>query len=456
MKIRKIYFLVLLLLGVLLGACKDEQTEFDKSGYTDALVTSFQLTRNDSVASNLQNLFFTIDHYGELDGEGNLVGQIYNADSLPVGTATDKLLAEIGFSGPSKVTLYTVSDTLEYSSTDSLNFTEPVRMEVIAGDEKTTKYYMIKVNVHQQYGDSIHWHLYVENPLNDVVNPTAERAVAFGSAIFWYVAGSEGVSLYTSGVADLQRWSKQAITIPTGVNVELQTLREMSGKLYMVSTEGALLVSGDGYTWSVASTQYSYKNLIGSLQGVEAAADRLVAIVEQEGAHYFANSTDGLTWTLSGLLDTRFPVTGYSDAVQYFAGTLQRMVIVGGRMSNGTLSSSTWAWDGVNAWQEITQRNLLPTEGAALISYEHDSRYSGTFWMLISGANIYYSPNKGITWILTTKRFVFPLDYENRSFSSVYVGSDYFINLFGGKDEVAVKNQIWRGRLNSLTFRPVE
>lgn len=467
MKIRKIYFLALSVLGMLTTACKDESSETDKSGYTDALVSSFALADNDNYDISLSDVFFTIDQYGVMDEDGNLVGQIYNADSLPVGTETKKMLANIGFDNPSKVTLYTATDTLEYSSSDSINFSSPVKMEVIAGNGNNKKYYTIKVNVHQMLGDSIDWKLYVNDPLADAGTIVDQRALAFGSDINWYVRNTADVVLYTSPTTDLQRWTKEGVTLPAGSDPVLSSLRKFDDVLYMVDAAGNLLGSADGRGWSVVSASGQFVNLIGTINGVNGNADRFIAIVTEGGKYYFSYSTDAANWAIDGELDSKFPISGYSNSLQYFGGTTQRIVIVGGKAQDGTLTSDSWSYDGgKNPWTALKNINseLPALQGASLFEYQSDPRYPDTYWMIMGGqlkddsysSTIYYSANKGISWMKASSTISLPSAFEARAFISPYVSSDFFIYLLGGQNAEGELNQIWRGRLNQLTFTPVE
>ena len=466
MKIRKIYFLAISALTLSLGACKEDSTEIDYSGYTDALVKSFKLADNSKIAPNLSSVYFTINQYGKvlpdnkLTGD-SLVGEIFNADSLPVGSNTTKMIAEIGLSDPKKVTLYTASDTIEYTSTDSIDFSKPVLMEVLAQNGINKKFYEVKVNVHKQVPDSLHWELYVQDPLADAGRIQAQKAVVQGGEMYWMVRTASGVNLYTAPASNLSAWSKHAVVLPQ--QADLSTLCSFANNLYLVSESGALLRSSDGESWGVAVESVKFKNLIGEYNQPNAAA-QFIALTEEGGTYYFAKSTDAVTWSKGEAVPARFPLTGFSNPVQYYGGTTQRIVVVGGVMANGAYTSSSWNYDGVQPWVEFTQSILPAMQGASLITYEQSPSTKDTFWMLLNGETadqkyssaIYVSPNKGISWIEADTLYTFPKDYQARAFSSVYVDSNYFINLLGGTDNTGELNQIWRGRLNKLAFKPVE
>lgn len=470
MKIRKIYFLALSVLGLGVAACSDDTTELDESSYTDALVSAFNLADNSNVMDDLSSVYFTINQYGEPDKDGNLVGQIYNADSLPYGTRVDSLYAEISFSSPKSVTLYTATDTTEYSSTDSINFTRPVLMKVIAANGVNTKYYTIKVNVHQTIGDTIEWKQTVSNPLANAGTLRQQKAVPFNGSMYWYIENQNGYAVYTSALTNLNTWTAGTLQASgTAALGDLNTTKIFNNALYTVGSAGNLLVSANGTSWSAANNGYVFTNLIGTLDGVNGKASRLLGIIKENGVYYFASSTNGTTWSKEDEVPSTFPVSGFSDPIQYFGGTTQRITIVGGMTASGTLSNATWSYDGINPWANLTENmSYIPAmQGASLIPYATDPRYPDTIWMLFAGetsttgtdtysSSIYYSSNKGVSWSAASKAMAFPADYTARAFASVYVNSEYYIYILGGTATSGDLNQIWRGRLNQLGFTPVE
>ncbi len=93
-------------------------------------VYSFKLSKDDSVLTNLDTVFFSIDLVN---------GRIFNADSLPFGTKTDKLVPVINVvSGASAATLTwkdssgkdTTSNYIT-NSTDTVDFSNgPVTLKL--------------------------------------------------------------------------------------------------------------------------------------------------------------------------------------------------------------------------------------------------------------------------------------------------------------------------------------
>ena len=468
MKFRNAYLIVLAVFAWAVASCSDSSSsEVDYSAYTDALVQSFVLSDNDSVADDLSSVYFTINQYGKvLSGNAitgdNLVGEIFNADSLPVGTKTDKLLAEIGFSDPLSTKLYIGSDTMDYVATDTIDFSNPVILEVIARNGVNKKYYEIKVNVHTQVPDSLHWEEYVANPLSDITIIGQQKVAVIGSTAYWMVSTPSGVtSAYTSAVPGMKTWVKASASLPE--TADINTLATFDDNLYMVSKQGKLLRSANGTDWGIAAEQPTFVNLIGEYAQPDEEA-YLIAIVNDGGTYRFAHSFDGTTWTIGDALPTNFPISGYSNPISYYGGTMQRLVLVGGKNAAGSLISSTWNYDGVHPWQEFASTRLPQMQGSSVIAYETETKYPDSFWMLMNGVKadnsyskvIYTSTNKGISWDVVDTLYTMPTLYDARAFSSVYVDSNYFINLMGGRNSGGELNQLWRGRLNKLAFKPLE
>ena len=84
----------LLILGgfLSLGSCSNESDNNEIIYLTDAQISSFKLEKNDSVSSNLDEVFFSIDQ---------AKGEIFNIDSLPYKTKLQKMLANVTFQSAS-------------------------------------------------------------------------------------------------------------------------------------------------------------------------------------------------------------------------------------------------------------------------------------------------------------------------------------------------------------------
>lgn len=120
-----------------LNSDEDEITYYD-----DTAVTAFSLsaanryihtTASDGVTDSVYKTSMTVTGYAfSIDQQQRL---IYNTDSLPVGTDANHILATISSKNSGNIVLNlkdkTGQDSLAYySSTDSIDFTNPVRLRV--------------------------------------------------------------------------------------------------------------------------------------------------------------------------------------------------------------------------------------------------------------------------------------------------------------------------------------
>jgi hypothetical protein len=409
MNIKKTYLLALTLLGFAFFSCNDEKEVSDFTDYTDALCTKFVLTDNSKVADALSSVYFTIDQYGVMEGD-KMVAQIYNADSLPAGTVVGKLIAEMTFNNPKKVVLYTSEkDSMDYSSTDSINFANPVLMKVTAFNGVTVKYYRIKVNVHKQIGGEINWEEYAVSPLQDAGTVVTQKAVELNGTVYWFIVNENNENLlYTASSDNLKVWKKSSFVTGKNETLNIKSLKTFDNALYMASENGDLFKSVNGLTWIQTAKGMEFVNLIGSFT-YPSSVKQFIALVNYNGAIHYSYSNDGMNWSVDDEIPSNFPISGFSDGVEYEGGsasTVNGFVIVGGRMQNGNLTNGTWAYDG-KTWANFKSGPFLGLEGATLIPYENDPRYCNTFWLLIGGKQI---------WVIQTI-YIYPL---TRAFHGVW------------------------------------
>ena len=125
--------------GFSLGTLHIDRVGKDKDGKDSAYVDTLDCS----------NYPFTIDQINRI---------ITNKDSLPVGTYIDKVITSITYDAG--MLGYTPKgsdhDTI-WTSTDSIDFTEPVEFKVYAYSGVEGKPYKVTINVHKQEPDTISW-----------------------------------------------------------------------------------------------------------------------------------------------------------------------------------------------------------------------------------------------------------------------------------------------------------
>lgn len=121
------------------------------------------------------NYPFTIDQINRI---------ITNKDSLPVGTYIDKVITNITYDAG--VLAYKPKgsdhDTI-WTSTDSIDFTEPVEFKVYAYSGVEGKPYKVTINVHQQEPDTISWKKFDNNPFS-AGNLSEQKAVYANEKVY--------------------------------------------------------------------------------------------------------------------------------------------------------------------------------------------------------------------------------------------------------------------------------
>ena len=193
MKLQRIPFVLMIIVGVFMSACTDTDDSTTTSKTTT--ITRFYL-KNDSV-TGLNKTVFTIDN------DSNV---IYNVDSLPYLSDVDSVIPSIY----SAITLSAVylNDTTLYTGKDTLDFTKPVKITTIATDKKTTRTYTVKVNVHQVDPDLYEW----EGIKSEIYQGATveQKALLFSNTMHLFVKTTTEFKRYES--VDGKSWTGSTVT----------------------------------------------------------------------------------------------------------------------------------------------------------------------------------------------------------------------------------------------------
>ena len=209
--------------AVLYTSCMGDDSRTITTVYEETAITAFRLTTvnrylhtttksgKDSIyKKTLSNpAVFTIDQN---------TYEIYNTDSLPYGSDVKHVLATITSKNSSQIMIKSVvGDTLKYySSTDSIDFSNPREIQAYNSDLSSHRSYTVKVNV-RQYDNS---------------------------SMIWELMTTEDLPIPTSQIIDTA-WQEK---------VKAAGLREFIGEgtveAYAYDNDGKLMVSVDGgLTW---------------------------------------------------------------------------------------------------------------------------------------------------------------------------------------------------------------
>lgn len=486
---------ILLMLAAisLLAACNKKS---DLEAFTEQstlAVTDFSL-KADTKNPGLDSAYFAID----LDH-----GVIYNPDSLRPGTPINKIIPSISFSSDVESavikmeggTTRTGEVNYKETATDSIDFTGSVTLTLTHGEYQRT--YRLKVNVHQQYADSLYWNEAARVQLpSRLPDPRSQKTVALAdtTAVALILENDGSYTLSTSKRLFENTWDKKEITLP--FTPRLETLAAAGSDLYMLDSTGSLFKGDLDGNWQ--STGQVWQSIIG------AYLNSAIGLRSVNGHTLFAQYP--LTNLIEKEIPSDFPVSGYSDFVTLTnKWTLSPVAFfMGGVTADGTLSPATWAFDGAE-WIRLNDGDIPALEQASLIPYYYyRSTTSGKLdefrvWMLLGGRKadnsinrtVYISLDNGVHWQAGSSLLQLPniipdmwgcnnivasspkssnisdnwkIRYRRngRARLPYEINGDIirwqcpYIYLIGGTDsEGNLCNSIWRGVLSRLTFVPI-
>lgn len=466
-------------------------------------VYSFALTADDSVMAHLDTVFFSIN----LDN-----ATIFNADSLPYGTKVDKLIPRIRMLESVSVMTLTVpangdnpQSEHDYltSPTDTIDFTNPVYLDVRSLNGLVSRRYTIKVNVHTRVTDSLVWDKAAYRSLpTALAEPTAQRTASTADGLYCLSTDGKAWSMGHASHAFSDNWQCYTPGVPAGADIE--SFNGASDALYILAG-GALYRSTDGgRSWTDTSCRWN--NIYG------AVGEMLLGNVR---------GTDGWTYTSypAGECDGKplpedMPVAGTSQLVDFTFDFSQsgQAVMVGGVKADGDLTGAVWAYDG-GVWAKLNGNYARPLRDVTLLPY-FSFRISNTLVateysliMAVGGRNaddevcdtVYVTTDYGMTWAKAADLMQLP-DYvpsfygaqafvEEATLSSrassawtdmpfayslpagaVFVDTPRsratrpvtswecpFIYLFGGYNrDGELHNSLWRATLNRFIFKPIQ
>lgn len=502
-----IYLLLGMMFASVLFSCgDDDDTPISDSMLSSVAVTAFSLEADDSILENLDSVFFTIDLNK---------AEIYNADSLPKGTNVSHLAISMTYVNCSSAEFHVTGgkvmkdSTFVYSSGDSIDFTGDVKFTIVSQDLSAKRTYTIKVNVHQMEPDSLYWNRTSRRNLPAYsIAPKAQKTVQKGDSLYCMIHDIETYVLAVTGEPAANQWIQTKLTFPFEPKIE--TFTATSDALYMLDADNELYTSTNGLSWTACGT--SWYSISGSYD------NRLLGVIYEDGVYKHTEYPMSAGFVPYQVPDN-FPISDVSPMVTIsskWAVSEQRMII-GGVTAYGEVIGDTWGYDG-KEWGKISQKAMTPVKGATLIDYYYFSVDTENNWavteypmlfamggMLSDGSvskTVYISSDRGIKWnkagdlmqlpiyieaFANAQAFVYnsTLTTEGRSTSStgwidmpatklpmwysIYEAAPQsrvttaitswecpYIYLFGGTDRYGnLHNNIWRGVVNRLSFKPL-
>lgn len=383
--------------------------------------------------------------------------EIYNADSLPVGTDNKHVVCEITSKNSGVIVIKDIdSDTLRYySSSDSIDFSEPREISVfdMAGTGRRT--YKVSVNVHKEHEDTVYWNMMGTEP--ELARLTAMKAVENNGRIFVFGTDGRSTQIYYTDAADGHSWTPATPNFNMIIeSADYSNVAVKDGMIYMLCGR-QLLKSADAQTWEKVSDVSGVARLVG------AGSRRLYAL---DGNGGMVSSEDGAAWTAETLdgdarmlpdADISFAVmplrTNSQSEHVIMTGNHARMLdatdttaVVWSKVEEYAPNSEVHAW----TYYDNVEKNALPRlENLVMTCYDGRLAAFGGDGMdggkATAFSQMYFSNDNGLSWHNDT-RFGFPKDFSSSKSSFAFTaGPDNFLWIICGET-----GQVWRGRLSQL------
>ncbi|MGL4780085.1 MAG: DUF6242 domain-containing protein [Bacteroidales bacterium] len=434
---------VLFILGgfLSLGSCSNESDNNEIIYLTDAQISSFKLEKNDSIASDLDKVFFSIDQAS---------GEIFNLDSLPYKTKLQKMLASVTFQSASSAKVIAGKDTTDYSPTDSIDFSDgKIKMIVTAQDYKTTKEYTIRINVHQQLPDSMVWDQIATNIYNTSI--VSQKTVEKDGTLYSFVKTSNNISLYTANLSNAGTWIKTAETnLP--INTNIKSIYTFNNLFVGIGQNGLLYKSVNGIDWN--NTSYTLNNILGVLPN-SSQVNNLIGYKLSNDAIQIVYTADLLTWEESNKLipANTFPMDGYASCTSIINST-NYLSIVGGENSSSTKLSSIYlaffnTRNQLDVSMNLDYNGVSPITDATCIYYNNQIYLFGGQTEKSFNDKIYTSQNGGVNWAPTDSIVRIPKEFGGRADISI-IESEKKLWFIGGYDSKVVNTDVWTARINNI------
>ena len=185
--------------------------------------------------------------------------KIYNKDSLPKDVDITRVVASISADYPAVYYKKNGEDTI-WTSTDSIDFTNPVEFKVMTYNPTTQFFekgyrYEVKVNVHKLNPDSLVWKHFENNKFANNIVYTKQKAVYTNESLYVFGETADGsVKANKTSVerGNISSWNE--ITLPAGTNIYSATAFNnnvyfvANGELYFLENQITKVGNSTGLT----------------------------------------------------------------------------------------------------------------------------------------------------------------------------------------------------------------
>ena len=439
--------------GFSLGTLNINRMGKDKNGLDSPYVDTLDCS----------NYPFTIDQINRI---------ITNKDSLPVGTHIDKVITSITYDAG--MLGYTPKgsdhDTI-WTSTDSIDFTEPVEFKVYAYSGVEGKPYKVTINVHQQEPDTISWKKFDNNPFSAGNLLSEQKAVYANEKVYVFGKKNDETTCieYTkvinvsgeNGLKDNPTSWTPIENLP--LNIDTYSATVCAGNIYFLAETNKQLYKLDANSNKITSVgTETFEMLIGANE----IKSELYAVKGGKSGIYKEN-----TWTEDAdpftLFPTGKPFFSNTTTASYNSNITSTVALC---YNQGTTANDTTAlvfnrMSSDNKWETRMQNLPLPNLKNVTMIY-----YDGKLYAF-GGESVkpevkpfsqfYCSTDNGLCWRPVTECMAFPAEFS--TLYTTHHGNYSCAVTPKLESETSRGNFIWivwedgsicRGRINRLGFTP--
>lgn len=445
---------ILCLVGSLLGLSSCLGTDDELTYYSDTAISSFSLGTlkryYTTTGSKGQDSTYSASYTASSTSFyiDQVAGKIYNPDSLPKGVDAKHILCTIGTKNSGTVVLVLKTkdgkDSLAYySSSDSINFSQPLVARVYNNAGTAYRSYTITVNIHQEDSTDMRWN---SASLYNGEAIAAARMVKNDNGLYLFENSANATTLryYNNGTWDIPNM----LALPADA---YKNAVAWGNKLYYMS-EGKIMRSTNMGAWEQTGTNTQLTQLIG-------VTPTTLYALGTNGL--YASADEGATWTLEALDDaaTNLPTSDINLVVKKHRvnANTYKLVLMGNRDGKAVV------------WSKVEEENVAVGSREPWTFYTHDAyniyampyiqnlqviSYDGG--LLAFGGDfktIWKSEDEGLTWKKDTL-YALPTDgsfnFTVRPFA-LSVDADNIIHLYKAGDKLE-----WKGRLARATWAKEE
>ena len=455
-------FCTLLATIIIMASCAGSDNETIL--YSDAVITSFSLgnlnkytvTENSDGTTTTTKTTFSASSYKFIIDQ--VKREIYNNDSLPIGTDVAHVLCSISTvnNGVALFEDLEEPDTYYYYiSSDSIDFTSPRTVRVMSSDANGYTDYTIKVNVHKEDGDKFVWHQQESSDVVKAMNGLKSLYHNDNIYLFGDLDGKTQVIRIKNGT----QWER----IAQSMDFSSDAWKNVATTMYafFLYDGGVIFKSTDADTWTQVNYQSEQpiKQLIGadSYELYALSAENQIMVSADGGANWKVEKDDKPTMLPSEeIVMVNYPV--------YLADNCEQIIMVGNR-AEGTGDNYAAVWRKIVDFDNValgsiwtymdrgsqddyvlprrTNYNLLCYEDG-LLAFGKANNEGGKPYV-----EIFQSRDNGITWKEKKTSYAFPENLNNTAKTTIssVVDDEGNIWLF-----CVGTGEVWKGRLNRVAW----